>query len=263
MYNQYNPKSVRASLIAKYFPDLSKTYMAVKSLEEVAKRIKDFGFESINFSLDNDSEKGLVQKLVFDCKNTVLKKGILNAYVGMSEIDTEKNPRTKPNMSFDPIFENFHEFVDKVKTEFILETSERAAWDNQDEIDFVKKWHRKGKSKKQITKAYMGFCEGGDFCDGIVPTFTDRTEIAIKNYVDRCYEDGTLKPHRINWEKQEVLASSAIWIAYLERSIRYMGFVQRTQKVLNDYHFDGDVRIGTRSLECFLKRNKDSVEKVS
>ena len=195
-------------------------------------------------------------------EDIILKKAIGSAYVGIADVDSEKNPRTKPNMHFEPIFENFYEVVDKFKTESILDMSGRVAWDNKDEINFVKKWHDKGKSQIQIAKGYMQFCEGGDLCDGTLSVFSERSEMGIKNYIDRCYENKTLRPHRISWEREKDLAFSAIWIAELERPIQHMGFVQRTQKVLNDFYFDGKERIGVRSLECFLKRNKNLVEKV-
>ena len=258
---KYNPKSVRAGMIAKYLPNLYKSYRNCGNLENVVQTVKDFGVDNLNIS--DDLEKNLVKKLVFDCADVVLKVGIRHAYLGMPEIDEIKNPRTLPNFKFKPIFPEFHDVVDEFKADSLLEISGLDKWSDY-EKKFVYKWHGLGKLPKQIAREYSKFCESGVFCDGTYEPFTDRSEMSVISFINSCYDLGTLKPQRINWEKNEDLAFAAHWISYLEkRDDSYKGYIKRTCPSLNDYFFGGDEKIKNRSLECFLKRDTSFVEKIN
>jgi hypothetical protein len=256
----YNPKSMRAGLIAKHLPNLYKSYQNCGNLNDVVKIVKDFGVENLNIS--NDIERGLVKKLVFDCTDSVLRIGIRNAYLGMPDIDKIKNPKTLPNYDFSPIFPKFSEFVEEFKTDLLLSINDSERWLDS-EKEFVFKWHNEGKLPKQIANHYMKFVEGGSFCDENSEPFTNRSVMGVLSFIGHCYEDGFLKPQRISWEKNEDLAFAAYWISYLEKNeVSYKGYIKRTTSTLNDYFFEGDSKINNRSLECFLKRDSSVVSKV-
>jgi hypothetical protein len=260
MRNKYNPKSVRAALIAKHLPDLYKTYKMCGTLSEVVKKVKSFGIDNLNIS--NPVERELVKSSVFDCSNSVLKEGIRYAYTGMPEIDSLKNVKILPNFEFEPIFPDFPDVMKKLSKKAFFDVCGYVGW-SSDEIEFVRSWHSKKKLPKQIARGYQKFVSGGDFCDGTYEPFADRSESAVISFINHSYTDGTLKPFRINWEKQNDLAFAAHWISYLEnRDVSYKGYIKRTASCLNDYFFSSEEKLGNRALECFLKRDSSVVKKV-
>ena len=257
---KYNPRSVRAALIAKHLPDLDKTYKLAGSLSEVVNKLRNFGIDNMSFS--NDVDKNYFQKMVFGCTDVVLKIGIRHAYQGMPDIDFEKNPKTLPNAPFEPIFPDYEIEIGKFAKKNLLQVCGFDEW-RDDEKNFVYKWHGKGKLPRQIANGYQKLSVGGQYDDGTIEPFTKRTPDSVIHFINHCYDDGRLKPQRINWEKQEDLAFAAYWISYLERNnVSYKGYIKRTVPILNEHFFGGNDKLSDRSLECFLKRDKSYVEQV-